>query len=206
MCLSCNRDPETYALATAASFSHCPNIRELPPLPRCRELYCDGCPLLERLPDLPECRQLQCQGCPKLTQLGALPECTHLNTSRCPLLTQLPELPRCEKFYCSNCVSLRELPPLPRLKRLHSEFCTGLVLIHNMGYNTYAPGTFFTDLTEEQEHPGFVRALGRPYRLKLQPYWSRWRRRARRRAQLRVLTGLLHVYPGLKDVLGRLVP
>jgi hypothetical protein len=105
-----------------------PKLKELPELPVCKKLFCQGCDALTALPSLPLCEVLSCKKCANLTTLPALPLCRYLNCSKCPMLSRVPALPLCRDIFCKHCINLTELPALPVCNRIYCEDCTNLVL------------------------------------------------------------------------------
>ena len=93
---------------------HNSNLKNLPNLPSCKQLFCNENELTN-LPNLPKCKILNC-GNNQLTNLPNLPECKILYCGNNQLIN-LPELPKCKSLYCYN-NQLYNLPNLPKCKIL----------------------------------------------------------------------------------------
>lgn len=222
MCKICRHSPADLQTMISIDCSGCPEILALPDLPACLFLNCMDCPKLERLGALPLVRRLVCAGASVLTALPELPACVELNCNKCSLLPRLPALPECLYLHCAECPLLERLPDLslcltlkcprsrllrevPRLaehcRELDVSSCTNLIFIPLPVPETFQARRTFCEVFPRTE----TECFGRPYRIKLRPFWNHWVKYTLRKRNYRVLARLVPRYPGLQDVLRKIV-
>jgi len=89
MCILCAPErAEEVKQVTHLFISWCPDVKEVPFLPKLRQLYCYGCTSLEVIPSLPNLWTLDCSHCPRLFSLPVFPKLERIDCSTCPLTTQ----------------------------------------------------------------------------------------------------------------------
>jgi hypothetical protein len=104
-------------------------LKHLPPLPNCENLYCDSNELTS-LPDLPNCETLHCNN-NQLTFLPELPNCKTLSCSK-NQLTSLPELPNCISLDCqmNKITCLPNLPKIISIRTIYNPLPKSLLINH----------------------------------------------------------------------------
>lgn len=107
-------------------------LYEIPALPACLELDCQGCTGLTALPALPACQALNCQNCTGLKELPDLPACQWLNCKDCKGLKALPALSALQRLDCRGCMGLIQLPALPACQQLDCTACKALTALPDL--------------------------------------------------------------------------
>ena len=126
MCIICkkeyseiNSDQKSHTLELDCS--GCPDIKEIPYLPRLEYLICSDCPNLRHIPKLHNLVHLWARNCPKLEKLPPMPKLAYLNC-RGSGLKKIPKAPL-QKLWCSDS-KIREVPVIPTLRLLECSSCS----------------------------------------------------------------------------------